>query len=117
MWVEPTVPQSIRRYTTINEADFLAKVSLFSLMKKRALKRTAKLTRDHLFHEGDVTIKEGDWDGRLFIITSGLVEVIKNHGSENERYLRTMGPRSYLGEIALVDNLIRSASVVTKGDT
>ncbi|MEE9610748.1 MAG: cyclic nucleotide-binding domain-containing protein [Desulfatiglandales bacterium] len=82
----------------MNEADFLAKVSLFSLMKKRDLKRTANLTRNHLFHEGDVIIREGDRDGRLFIITSGLVEVIKNLGSKNERHLRTMGPPNYFGE-------------------
>lgn len=101
----------------MNKADFLAKVSLFSLIKKSDLKRTAKLTRNHLFHEGDVIIREGDRDGRLFIITSGLVEVIKNLGSKNERHLRTMGPRSYFGEMALIDNLVRSASVVAKGDT
>ena len=101
----------------INEADFLADVSLFSLMKKTDLQRIAQLARHHLFHEGDVIIREGERDGRLFIIVSGQVEVIKGLGSKNERPVRTLGPHSYFGEMALIDDLVRSASVVAKEDT
>jgi CRP-like cAMP-binding protein len=97
--------------------DFLSKVSIFSLVKEADLLRIAELTRRRLYQEGEVIIKEGNTDGRLFIIVTGQVEVIKDLGEKNERLLRSLGPQSYFGEMALIDNLVRSASVVAKEET
>jgi CRP-like cAMP-binding protein len=96
--------------------DLLAKVSIFSLMEKRDLQRIAKLSRHHSFKKGDVIIKEGERDGRLLIIVSGEVEVIKNMGGKNERRINTLSPSMYFGEMALIDDLVRSASVIAKGN-
>ena len=101
----------------VTEVDFLSKVSIFSLMKKEDLERLAKQTQHHFFHKGEVIIREGGRDRRLFIIISGEVEVIKGLGSKNERHLRTLGPHSYFGEMSLIDDLVRSSSVVAKGNT
>jgi signal-transduction protein with cAMP-binding, CBS, and nucleotidyltransferase domain len=60
----------------MNDAEFLARVSLFSLMTKSELERIAKLAGRHMFHAGDIIIREGDPDKRLFIIISAEVEVI-----------------------------------------
>ena len=101
----------------VTEVDFLSKVSIFSLMKKEDLERIAKQTQHHFFHKGEVIIREGGRDRRLFIIIRGEVEVIKGLGSKNERHLRTLEPHSYFGEMSLIDDLVRSASVIAKGDT
>ena len=101
----------------VTEVDFLSKVSIFSLMKKEDLERIAKQTQHHFFQKGEVIIRQGGRDRRLFIIISGEVEVIKGLGRKNERHLRTLGPHSYFGEMSLIDDLVRSASVVAKGDT
>jgi CRP-like cAMP-binding protein len=101
----------------VDKTDFLAKVSIFSLMKRDDLERIAKSAKKHLFRRGDLIIREGDRDSRLFIIIMGQVEVIKGLGSKNERRLRTLGPFSYFGEMSLVDDLVRSASVIATGDT
>ena len=101
----------------MNDVEFLSRVSIFSLMKKRDLSRIAKLTRRHLFNVGDIIIREGEHDGRLFFIVSGEVAVIKGLHSQNERKLQTLGPHSYFGEMALIDNLVRSASVIVTNDT
>jgi len=101
----------------MNKADLLAKVSIFSFMKRSDLLRIGKLTQYHFFHEGDVIIREGEHDRRLFIIVSGGVEIVKSLGSKNESRMRTFGPHSYFGEMALIDGLVRSASVVAKEDT
>ena len=101
----------------LNKQDFLAKVPLFSLMKKMDLDRISILAHDHLYHEGDMIIREGDRDNRLFIIVSGEVEVIKDLGGKNQRNLKNFGPYSYFGEMALIDELVRSASVIAKKDT
>ena len=101
----------------INKANFLAKVPFFSLMKKMELERMAKQAQEHFFHDGDIVFNEGDHDRRLFIVVSGEVEVIKNLDTKKEKRLGTFGPRSYFGEMALIDDLVRSASVIAKTDT
>ncbi len=101
----------------MTEVDFLARVSIFSLVSKRDLSRIAKHTKRLVFGQGDVIIREGDRDGRLFIIVSGEVEVVKGHGTANRRRLQIMGPYSYFGEMALIDDMVRSASVVAKKNT
>jgi len=101
----------------MNNADFLANVPLFSLMKRNDLERIAKSARRHSFGKGDIIIHEGDPDRRLFVILSGRVEVIKNLGGKKETRLGTFGPLSYFGEMALIDDLVRSASVVAGEET
>ena len=101
----------------INNVDFLDKVSIFSHMKKPDLHRVAELAQHHLFHDGDLIIREGDRDRRLFIIVNGEAEVIKNLGEKNEKRVRTLGPYNYFGEMSLIDDLVRSASVVAKKET
>ena len=101
----------------MNEVDILAKVPIFSSIGKTDLERLASSTRRHLFHKGDVIIREGEHDRRLFVVVSGEVEVIKSRGTKSERSLREFGPHSYFGEMALIDDLARSASVVAKDET
>jgi CRP-like cAMP-binding protein len=101
----------------MDKDDLLAEVSIFSHMKKRELRRVAKLTNFESFRSGDVIVSEGARDDRFFLIVSGKVEVIKGLGSPNEWCLRALGPRSYFGEMALIDDLVRTSSVVAKTDT
>ncbi len=101
----------------MSEIDFLTEVSLFSHMKGKDLKRIADQTRRQQFDKGEVIINEGVHGSKLFIIISGRAEAIKNLGGKSERILGSFGPRSYFGEMALIDDLPRSASVVAKEDT
>jgi len=101
----------------MREQDLLAEVSIFSHLKKRDLKRIAKHARLQSFSKGATIVEEGERDGRLFIVVSGEAEVVKGLGSGNEWSLRTLGARSYFGEMALIDDLVRTASVVAKADT
>ena len=100
----------------LDEEAVLSRVSLFSLLKKKDLKRLAGLTKRHDFADGDVIIKEGERDDRLFVLVGGRVDVIKNLGRKGQRLLQTLSPHTYFGEMALIDDLIRSASVVARGD-
>ncbi|MBN1381761.1 MAG: cyclic nucleotide-binding domain-containing protein [Deltaproteobacteria bacterium] len=97
--------------------EVLAKVSLFSQMNASDLKRIAALVRARVYQEGDIIIQEGSVDRRLFIITHGNVEVVKNLGSKKEIPVGSFGPLSYFGEMALIDDEVRSASVVAKEKT
>jgi len=101
----------------MSEIDFLSEVSLFSQMKGEDLKRIADQTRRQQFDKGEMIINEDAHGSKLFIIISGRAEAIKNLGEKSERVLGSLGPRSYFGEMSLIDDLPRSASVVAKEDT
>ncbi|MFC1579726.1 cyclic nucleotide-binding domain-containing protein [Thermodesulfobacteriota bacterium] len=97
--------------------EYLSRVSIFSHMKKEDLRRIATRAQEHFYRKGDVIFREGEKDGRLFIIVNGMVDVVKGLGTEKERRLATLGPYSYFGEMALIDDLARSASVKANEET
>jgi len=101
----------------MNETEILSQVSLFSHLKHRDLKRITKLSRHCTYPAGATIINEGEQDGSLFVIISGEVRVVKNLGQKGEKCLRTLGSLCYFGEMALIDDLTRSASVVASKDT
>jgi len=100
----------------MKKEDYLAKVSVFSYFRKKDLRRLAKRSRYFSFEIGDVIINEEENDGRFFILIDGKVDVIKSYGTRKQRLLRTLSPHSYFGEMALFDDLVRSATVVAKED-
>ncbi|MFH1036192.1 MAG: cyclic nucleotide-binding domain-containing protein [Pseudomonadota bacterium] len=98
--------------------DFVAQlkdISLFAMMDHGDLKKIAKHCAEHSFADGEVITREGDHDGRLFVVVSGEVRVIKDLGGLEERQVSSMGPRSYFGERALIDDFRRTASVLADG--
>jgi CRP-like cAMP-binding protein len=101
----------------LKKADFLATVSLFSHLRQEELQRLANQSRYCSFKFGDVIIREGERDDCLYILISGKVKVFKSYGTKKEKRLRTMEPPAYFGEIALIDDLVRSATVVAIQDT
>ncbi|MDP6567626.1 MAG: cyclic nucleotide-binding domain-containing protein [Alphaproteobacteria bacterium] len=61
---------------------------------------------------GEVIIEEGEVGRMMYVVLSGEVRVMLGE-SEGE----TMGPGGIVGEMALLDEPIRSASVVATEDT
>ena len=68
------------------------------------------------FRTGDVLIREGDVAEEMFVVTSGRVKVTKGKGA-NETTLAILGPGEYLGEMALLADFPRSATVTALDDT
>jgi NADH dehydrogenase len=64
------------------------------------------------FGAGEEIVREGDVSGRFYIITSGEVEVVHRLDG-SEQHLRRLGPGDHFGEIALLGNRRRTATVRT----
>jgi CRP-like cAMP-binding protein len=101
----------------MDKVNFLSRVPLFSLLREKDLEHLAGLTEEHHLRAGDVIIREGELDHRLYMIASGRASVIIRMGQPGERVLVEIGPCSYVGEMALIDDLVRSASVVALEET
>ncbi len=64
----------------------------------------------------ETVITQGSRGEEFFIIKKGELEVFKSaSGSESVR-INTMGPGEYFGEIALIEDIPRTATVKAKGE-
>lgn len=90
--------------------DRLASVDLFEGLSTSALMRLAMLGEERTFVSGDAMVREGDPGGGLFVIFEGEA-IVKVGGQERVR----LGPGDYFGEISLLDNEPRSATVSAIG--
>jgi len=89
-------------------ADELKRVPLFSGLSQRQLKQLAKDFHERKVKPGTELIKQGEMSGiDCFVIAEGEAAV-KVDGVEVDR----LGPGDYFGELALVSEQVRTASVV-----
>jgi len=72
--------------------------------------RTLGVRREY-FEPGQVVFNEGDRGDWLYVITDGEVEVLKRTGLGDPTPLRRLGRGECFGEIALVSDRARTASV------
>ena len=67
------------------------------------------------FKEGDIVIKQGDNGDCIYIVESGELDCsIKLPHLENEKYIKTYKPGDSFGELALLYNVPRAASITAK---
>ncbi len=89
--------------------EWLERVPLFKGLSKKQLRLVASLATQLQEPAGAVLTKEGRQGQEFIIVLEGEVEV-----QQGDRVVATRGPGSYVGEIALVDNRPRTATVVAK---
>ncbi|SRR6266700_2454035 len=97
--------------------DTLARVELFSGLSKKDLKEVAKSCREGNYSPGSVLISQGEKGLGLFILTKGTVRITRaNSPDRAEEVLGTAGAGDVIGELALLDDLPRSATVTAIDD-
>ena len=96
--------------------DLIAKVPLFERLPKKSLKKLAGLSVPRNYPPDTVMTREGTTGLGLFLITSGSVEIYKGEG-DSKVPLGTAGPGDILGEMALIDDQLRSATAVSREPT
>ena len=85
----------------------LKRVSLFEELDDRDLERLANEFKERTFPAGASVVSEGASGAAFFVITDGQATVTV-HEKERAR----LGPGDHFGEIALLDEGIRSATVI-----
>ena len=92
--------------------DALARVDLFSGLRKKELKEVATCCREGNYSPGSVLITQGEKGFGLFILTKGTVRITRANSPDGaEEVLGTAGAGDVIGEMALLDDMPRSATV------
>ncbi len=69
------------------------------------------------YQMGDVIFSQGDEGDKMYEINSGLVGIYVNYGKDNERCLVELGEGKYFGEMAMIEEMPRSATAVAFQET
>jgi CRP/FNR family cyclic AMP-dependent transcriptional regulator len=93
----------------VRRAALLGKAPVFAGLPRRFLGRIAARLFEKGYETGDVIFHEGDLGRGLFVILEGAVAITRA-GSRGEQTLVTLAPGASFGELALIDDLPRSAT-------
>ena len=89
----------------------LGEVALFSACSRKELQLIAKRSTPTSVAAGKTLTSEGSAGREFFVIDSGTA-VVKRNG----RKVATLGPGQWFGELSLLDNAPRNATVVAESD-
>jgi CRP/FNR family cyclic AMP-dependent transcriptional regulator len=92
-------------------ADLLRRVPIFSDLDKKELERIAASMKSRTFNAGDTVTAEGQTGIGFFVIDSGEAKVTIG-GQERRR----LGPGDYFGEVALLNESARTATITAETD-
>jgi CRP-like cAMP-binding protein len=92
--------------TTLDKATALAHVPLFEGISEESMARLAAVTGELDFDPGQYIVLQGQVGTGLYVITSGAARALR--GSDE---LAEFGPGDFFGELAVIDQMPRSASV------
>lgn len=92
----------------IDLKEILKKVELFDGLTDAELDEMAKICQEKRIHRREVIAKQGEPGNNFFIVTEGFVEVLLE---EPRRVVVNLGPGQLIGEMAVVDQGPRSATV------
>jgi len=95
----------------------LKNIALFSGLSETDMAAVSSLAVTRSFPKNTLVICEGDSSDSLYVVLSGKVKVFLSDEEGKEVTLNLQGAGEYFGELAILDEAPRSASVMTVEDT
>ncbi|MFA6010814.1 MAG: cyclic nucleotide-binding domain-containing protein [Desulfobacteraceae bacterium] len=97
--------------------DFLITMSLFDELSPIELSLTADYMNFFDLEQGKTLFKEGDIGDYICFVVEGAVDVLKMSGSGKRAVIATLTRGSTIGEMSIIDNISRSATVRARKDS
>ncbi len=98
-------------------ADTILGVTIFSGLSREDVAKILGKLEERSFTAGETIIRQGDQGDAFYLIQSGAVQVVVDSGAGNSEIIAILGPRDWVGEMALFSGEPRSATIVAVKDS
>jgi nucleotide-binding universal stress UspA family protein len=105
------IPYQYSRRYAVRVAELLSHTSLFAELSQDDLEHMAETARIRTYHRGEIIVREGETATGCFMIASGRVEVLIGVDGPQPKILGTLEGGDFFGEMAVIDDHPRSATV------
>jgi MFS family permease len=109
------VPLVARLDATLGIRLFLRHVPILRPLSFQVLDDLVSSMQLERFSDGQTIIREGEPGDRFYLVKAGEVELRAKDGRDQERHLARMGRADYFGELALLRDEPRTATVTALG--
>jgi len=96
---------------------FLARVPLFQGLNERSRKQLARRFITRTYQPNEVIVTQGKGGFGLFTIVSGHAEAVVETADGTSTVVNSFNPMDFFGEITLLDDGLRTASVIATEET
>jgi len=95
--------------------EFLLKVKILQNLDEWERLTIADALEEIIFQAGEEVVKQGDQGNKFYMIIQGQADVTQHVAlDEEEKLVGTLGPSDYFGEVALLSDRPRAATVTAK---
>ena len=95
----------------------LKQVPLFSDLTAKELTEVEKIVHRRKYKKNETIIRRGDPGLGMYIIIEGSVEIVDEDEKAHKRTLAKLSDGSFFGDMALLDEDLRSASAIASVDS
>lgn len=89
----------------------IREMAVFRGLSGEALFSIVAVMRERVFGPGQTIVAEGSVGDHVYVIGTGAAEVVKGAGTDSETILALLRPGDFFGEMGLIENDRRSATV------
>jgi CRP-like cAMP-binding protein len=93
-------------------ATVLRRCALFESLSAEQVEKVAEIATERHVAEGQPIFREGSTGDEMYVVVAGTVRISKEIPGAGEEALTLLGPGSYFGEMAAIDDAPRSADAV-----
>jgi CRP-like cAMP-binding protein len=101
----------------ISTRDIIRRTDLFKKLPRREIDSLAAVFLSREYKKGQYVIRRGQVGDEFYIVQKGLLEVSIPDASGKPKAINELGIEDFFGEIALVENVPRTADVMVASDT
>lgn len=106
--------KTLKTLSTLDRVLLLREVPMFTGLSPEDLEKIAEIAEEQLFLDQALLCREGEPGHTLFIIASGVVDVLKKAGN-SEKVLASRSTGDFVGEMAVLESAPRSATLKARG--